>query len=81
LAISAVFIVVAGLNAFEMIWLLTGQEPLSSSHVLSTLMVTTMFSEFEVGRATAIAVLMFVLVLAGSAVMLRVMRSRDALQD
>lgn len=81
LAISAVFIVVAGLNAFEMVWLLTSQEPLSGSHVLSTLMVTTMFYEFEVGRATAIAVVMFILVLTGAAVLLRVMRRRDLLRQ
>jgi raffinose/stachyose/melibiose transport system permease protein len=81
LAISAVFIVVAGLNTFEMIWLLTSQDPISQSHVLSTLMVSTMFKEFEVGRATAIAVIMFVLVLIGSAVVLRVMRQRDIVRD
>jgi len=81
LAISAVFIVVAGLNTFEMIWLLTSQDPISQSHVLSTLMVSTMFKEFEVGRATAIAVIMFVLVLTGSAVVLRVMRQRDSVRD
>jgi ABC-type sugar transport system permease subunit/ABC-type glycerol-3-phosphate transport system substrate-binding protein len=77
LAISAVFIVIAGLNTFEMIWLLTSQDPTSSSHVLSTLMVSTMFKEFQVGRATAIAVVMFVLVLVGSAVLLRTMRERE----
>jgi raffinose/stachyose/melibiose transport system permease protein len=81
LAISAVFIVVAGLNTFEMIWLLTSQDPTSQSHVLSTLMVSTMFKEFEVGRATAVALIMFVLVLIGSAVVLRVMRQRDAVRD
>ncbi|ATC66064.1 ABC transporter substrate-binding protein [Nibricoccus aquaticus] len=77
LAISAVFIVIAGLNTFEMIWLLTSQDPTSGTHVLSTLMVSTMFKEFQIGRATAIAVVMFVLVLAGSAVLLRVMRNRE----
>jgi raffinose/stachyose/melibiose transport system permease protein len=81
LAISAVFIVVAGLNTFEMIWLLTSQDPTSQSHVLSTLMVSTMFKEFEVGRATAIAVIMFVLVLTGSAVVMRVMRQRNSVRD
>jgi ABC-type sugar transport system permease subunit/ABC-type glycerol-3-phosphate transport system substrate-binding protein len=77
LAISAVFIVIGGLNTFEMIWLLTSQEPTSGSHVLSTLMVSTMFKEFQIGRATAIAVVMFVLVLVGSAALLRAMRSRE----
>ncbi len=69
--ISAVFIVIGGLNAFEMIWLLTSQDPDSSTHTLGTLMVTSMFKEFQVGRATAIAVALFGLVLAGSAAVMR----------
>ena len=69
--VSAVFLIIAGLNAFEMIWLLTSQDPDSSTHTLGTLMVTSMFKEFQVGRATAIAVLLFVLVLAGSAALMR----------
>ena len=81
LAVSAVFIVVAGLNTFEMIWLLTSQDPISQSHVLSTLMIATMFKEFAVGRATAVAVIMFVLVLTGSAVVLGMMRQRDTVRD
>jgi raffinose/stachyose/melibiose transport system permease protein len=69
--VSAVFLVIGGLNAFEMIWLLTSQDPDSSTHTLGTLMVTSMFKEFQIGRATAIAVMLFVLVLAGSAALMR----------
>jgi len=69
--VSAVFLVIAGLNAFEMIWLLTSQDPDSSTHTLGTLMVTSMFKEFQIGRATAIAVTLFVLVLAASATLMR----------
>jgi raffinose/stachyose/melibiose transport system permease protein len=69
--ISAVFLVIAGLNAFELIWLLTAQDPDTSTHTLGTLMVTSMFKEFQVGRATAIAVMLFVLVLAASAALMR----------
>lgn len=72
--ISIVFIVIAGLNAFEMIWLLTSQEPATGTHTLGTLMVTSMFKEFDIGRATAIAVVLFVLVLAGSAAAMRGLR-------
>jgi len=71
LATSAIFLVITGLNAFELIWLLTSQDPASDSHVLSTLMVSTMFREFQVGQATAIAVVMFVLVLLVSIWVLR----------
>jgi len=81
LATSAVFIVIAGLNTFEMIWLLTSQDPVTGTHVLSTLMVSTMFKDFQVGRATAIAVLMFLLVLIGSLGVLRGMGRRDTAAD
>jgi raffinose/stachyose/melibiose transport system permease protein len=69
--ISAVFLVISGLNAFEMIWLLTSQDPASSTHTLGTLMVTSMFKEFQIGRAAAIAVVMFMLVLTVSAAVMR----------
>lgn len=77
LAISVVFILIGGLNTFEMIWLLTAQDPASGNHVLGTWMVSTMFKEFAIGRATAIAVVMFVLVFAGSATTLMVVRNRE----
>jgi raffinose/stachyose/melibiose transport system permease protein len=79
IVISAVFLVIGGLNAFEMVWLLTQQDPVSSVHTLSTLMVSTMFKEFDVGRATAIAVVLFVLVLAGSAAVMGALR-REAIE-
>lgn len=80
IAISAVFLVIAGLNAFEMIWLLTAQEPTTGTHTLSTLLVTTMFKYFDIGGATAIAVLLLALVLLLSAILLRVMK-RDATES
>jgi len=80
LVISAVFIVIGGLNAFELVWLLTSQEPGTSSHTLSTLMVTTMFQDFQVGRATAIAVVMFVFVLIGSLAVMRGLK-REAVES
>ena len=74
-AISAVFLVIAGLNAFEMVWLLTSQDPSASMQTLGTLLVTTMFKDFDIGRAAALAVILFSLVLAGSAAVLRASRS------
>jgi raffinose/stachyose/melibiose transport system permease protein len=76
--ISAVFLVISGLNAFEMIWLLTSQDPASASHTLGTLMVTSMFKELQIGHAAAIAVIMFVLVLVASAGVMRGLRREDA---
>jgi ABC-type sugar transport system permease subunit/ABC-type glycerol-3-phosphate transport system substrate-binding protein len=78
LVISAVFLVISGLNAFEMIWLLTSQFPSSSTHTLGTLLVTAMFQDMDIGRATALAVILFVLVATGSAVVLRLLRPAEA---
>jgi ABC-type sugar transport system permease subunit/ABC-type glycerol-3-phosphate transport system substrate-binding protein len=77
IAISAVFIVIGGLNAFEMIWLLTSQDPAAGVHTLGTLLVATMFKEFAIGRATAIAVVMFALVFAASATVLRLLKREN----
>jgi len=76
--ISAVFLVISGLNAFEMIWLLTSQDPASASHTLGTLMITSMFKEFQIGHAAAIAVIMFVLVLTASAVLMRGLKKESS---
>ena len=80
IAISAVFIVIGGLNAFEMIWLLTSQDPAAGVHTLGTLLVATMFKDFAIGRATAIAVVMFALVFAASATVLRLLK-REAVEN
>ena len=75
--ISAVFLVISGLNAFQMVWLLTSQDPASASQTLGTLMITSMFKEFDIGRAAAIAVIMFALVLTTSAAVRRGLKRED----
>jgi raffinose/stachyose/melibiose transport system permease protein len=74
MAISIVFLVIGGMKAFEVIWLLGNQRPLTNDHVIATRMVQTMFNEFNVGEATALAVLLFLMVFVGSAATLRGMR-------
>jgi raffinose/stachyose/melibiose transport system permease protein len=74
LAISLVFLVIGGMKAFDVIWLLKNQRPQTQEHVIGTLMVQTMFQEYNVGQATAIAVMLFFMVFVGSALTLRVMR-------
>ncbi len=77
LAISVVFLVIGGLNAFEMVWLLTSQDPSAPVNTLATLLVTTMFKDFDIGRAAALAVILFALVMAGSALVLRAFRREE----
>lgn len=74
LVISAVFLVIGGLNAFELVWLLTSQDPSAGVHTLGTFMVGTLFTEFQAGRAAAIAVLLFLMVLIASLAVLRATR-------
>jgi raffinose/stachyose/melibiose transport system permease protein len=74
LAISIVFMVIGGMKAFDIIWLLTNQQPTTATHTISTRMVQTMFWEYKVGEATAIAVILFFMVFLGTAATLRVMR-------
>jgi ABC-type sugar transport system permease subunit/ABC-type glycerol-3-phosphate transport system substrate-binding protein len=78
-AVSAVFTVIGGLNAFELVWLLTSQDPGTATHTLGTLMVTAMFKDFDIGRATAVAAVMFALVLMASAALLRLTK-REAIE-
>jgi len=78
IAISAVFLVIGGLNAFEMVWLLTSQEPTAPVHTLATLLVATMFKDFAIGRAAALAVVLFALVAAVSAACFRGVRGEAA---
>ena len=78
--LSAVFLVIGGLNAFEMIWLLTSQDPSPTVHTLGTFLVTSMFKDFEIGRATALAAVLFVMVFALSATVLRLLK-RDAVES
>ncbi len=74
LVVSAVFLVIGGLNAFELVWLLTAQDPAAGTHTLGTFMVGALFNEFQAGRASAIAVVLFGLVLVASLAVLRVTR-------
>jgi len=79
MAISIVFLVIGGMKAFEIIWLLGNQRPLTNDHVIATRMVQTMFNEFNVGEATALAVLLFLMVFVGSAATMRGLR-REAVE-
>ena len=71
LTISIVFLIIGGMKAFEIIWLLTNQRPQTDNHVIATKMVYTMFQEYKVGEATALAVLLFLMVFIGSAATMR----------
>lgn len=57
-------LLIGAVKSFETIWLFTNQEPTSQVHVLGTLLVQTAFAELKLGEATALAVVLLLLVLA-----------------
>lgn len=57
-------LLIGAVKSFETIWIFTNQEPTSQVHVLGTLLVQTAFAELKLGEATALAVILLVLVLA-----------------
>lgn len=65
--VATVLMVIGGMKAFEAIWLLTNQAPSSETHVVGTYMVQSLFVEQRIGQAAALAVLLFAVVLVGSA--------------
>ena len=71
--------IIGGMKAFEVIWLLTNQAPTTDNHVIGSRMVQAMFGEFKVGEATAIAVLLFLMVFFGTTSTLRAMK-REAVE-
>ncbi len=72
LLIAIVFMVIGGMKVFDTIWIWTNQRPMTQTHVISTRMVQTMFQEFRVGEATALAVLLFAMAFAGSLLAIRI---------
>ncbi|MBN9417518.1 hypothetical protein ABS71_18785 [bacterium SCN 62-11] len=57
-------LLIGAVKSFDTIWLFTNQEPTSQVHVLGTLLVQTAFAELKLGEATALAVILLMLVLA-----------------
>jgi N-acetylglucosamine transport system permease protein len=74
LTISAAFLIIGGMKAFESIWLLTNQQPSSAVHVIGTKMMQSMITEMNVGQATAVAVLLFAMVFIASTSVMRLMQ-------
>ncbi len=75
LTIGIVFLVIGSLKFFDPIWVMENQQPNRASHVLATLLYQKVFSEYNVGYGSAIAVLLFVLVFLATLLSLRLSRS------
>jgi ABC-type sugar transport system permease subunit len=74
IAVGVVFLCISSLKFFDPIWVMENQRPNRQSHVLATLLYQKAFTEYDIGHAAAIAVLLFVLVFAATLLSLRLMR-------
>jgi ABC-type sugar transport system permease subunit len=71
---GVIFLIVTGLKAFDAVWIMENGRPTSFTHTLSTLMYSKVFAEYNIGYGTAIAVLLFALVLLATLVSRRLLQ-------
>jgi N-acetylglucosamine transport system permease protein len=74
LTTGIIFLVIGGLKIFDAIWVMENGRPTNDTHSMSTLMYSKVFEEYNIGYGSAIAVLLFVLVLAATLVSFRLLR-------
>lgn len=74
LTTGIIFLVIGGLKIFDSVWVMENGRPSPSTHTMSTLMYSRVFEEYNMGLGTAIAVLLFGLVLLASLVSSRLLR-------
>lgn len=70
LVVAAVFMIITLMKFFDPIWVMENEVPNRDSHVLATLLYQKAFTEYDMGYASAVAVLLFLIVLAASAISL-----------
>jgi len=74
LTTGIIFLIIGGLKIFDAIWLMENGRPTNDTHSMSTLMYSKVFEEYNIGYGSAIAVLLFLLVLAATLVSFRLLR-------
>ncbi len=79
LVVGIVFLVITSLKLFEAVWIMDNEWPSRETHVMATLLYQKVFSEYNVGYGSAVAVMLFVLVFLATLVTLRFSR-REALE-
>lgn len=62
LVVGIVFLVIGTAKFFDAIWVMESQYPSKESHVLATVLYQKVFTEYNVGYAAAVAVVLFLLV-------------------
>lgn len=75
--LAAMMLTINSLQVFDLVYVMTGGGPLNSTDTLVTMLYREGFVYFNQGYASAIAWVLFVLILAVSAVQLRLLRYDD----
>ena len=79
LVIGVVFLIISSLKLFDAVWIMDNEWPTPETHVLATVLYQKVFSEYNVGYGSAVAVLLFILVFAATLITLRLSR-KEALE-
>ncbi|HZO90377.1 MAG TPA: sugar ABC transporter permease [Chthonomonadaceae bacterium] len=79
LTTGIIFLIIGGLKFFDAIWVMENGRPSPNTHTMSTLMYSKVFEEYNIGYGTAIAVLLFLLVLLATLISRRLL-TRERLE-
>jgi len=74
LTVGLVFLVIGCLKLFDAVWIMENQWPQKESHVLATVLYQKVFTEYNVGYGSAVAVLLFIIVFFATLLTLRLSR-------
>lgn len=79
IVIALVFFAIGGLKIFDQIWVFEQQTARAESNTMATLMYSKVFYEYRVGFGTAIAVVLFVMILLATLLVMK-LRPKEALE-
>ena len=66
-----IFVIIGGLKAFDLVWIVEKELPTSASHTMATLMYSEALRQFRIGYGTAMSVILFAIILAVTLVSMR----------
>jgi ABC-type sugar transport system permease subunit len=77
--VAIVFFIIASAKFFDPVWVMENSYPTADSHVMATVLYQKVFSEYNVGYAAAVAVVLFAMVFVATLITLRWSR-KEALE-
>jgi ABC-type sugar transport system permease subunit len=77
LIVGVVFFIISSAKFFDAIWIMESEIPNKDSHVMATVLYQKVFSEYNVGYASAVAVVLFGLVFIATLVTLNFSRKES----